>query len=193
MTLTPDQKVIVDVAIASAVTSRGGNLCLLLPLVREECRAAYPSSEFVLKVDQIVEGFLHHPVYRDAFMRQRGATLASTLSPSFTLTRCTAWVRSLWARIGERIDGWSALPTEDAEPVEAEGLPTATDLDAVATEEKARAATEPERPGNCGFATTMNVLIAVRCVGGRMLDVNEIHRAPCPSCLGAYYPKRRAS
>jgi hypothetical protein len=191
--LTRDQQLIVDCAIASAVKARGGNLRLLLPLLREECRGIYFNSELVAKVDQIVETYFNHRVYHAAFEGHVGATLDSTHATPFPFTRFTAALRSGWERFEQRLHGWSLLPTETAEVAEVDFLPSADDLDIMATNEKARAATEPEPPGDCGYATTMTVVIGVRCKGGRMEDLDGNDRGYCPSCLGNYSTKGVAS
>jgi hypothetical protein len=177
MTQTQLEQIVVDVALTAEIREAGGgDVRLLLPLLREDARTIWSKPDFVFKVHQLVETYRHHPTYGAAFHRKRSSTLAwATGYPSIITraidalapirTRCTALL-SQW---------WNQLARQQIEPVEPVKSAAAPIYQPPVRERVV---------SQCGYTGVAQV----RCIDGHL----ELVHTVCPSCLGAQANKGHA-
>ena len=102
---------LIDSILASAIAAAGGDVLLLLPVLRPDVCALFGHPEFVAKVHEFVSARSHDPKYRRAFasytpLRESLAHL-DTLGPTTAaLPRPVQSLRARWAVVSTAVARW---------------------------------------------------------------------------------------
>jgi hypothetical protein len=185
--MTPEQEIIVDVTLASAISAHAGNVWILLPVLRPHVQELWAESQenFVSRILEFVKRCRDDPAYRMAFVRNGPALLpqvspeASGLIASSRARRermafaLRAILRRWWTALAAPAL-WIVTPsaTVDA-PVETQPEPQPDPAPIV----------EPAI-ASCGQTVKVPLVVTTRCVAGRQVDEDDIDRGICPNCLG---------
>src|SRR5438874_12032919 len=83
----PNDDVILEAVRATAIVAHAGNVPLLLPVLRAQCRGLVGEPDVVIRVFRLVAIIAEDPRYRPAFDQQKSRDTISapvTTSPSYT-------------------------------------------------------------------------------------------------------------